>query len=380
MSENQNLPNSTSPETKSSNSVIESGKINSRESLKRSNKSISKKQLAKRLIASAVIAANMGIPADHSPVGTPVDEPRGVTQELSLQDLEKRAETLYQIQIISPEELPEIDVSLEKGKESLLKTFEWAGEDIVGLTLAFDSLPPHFPSPSPLEYRLSLASLAGLPESSIQLSYEVILDDLKKKLGEDFFLSREDYDRARERGYFSHTLGLSPKEFILVDPREFQDIPGWIGRCLCGNRGPDDQQKILLDYRLFKYESRIEQVKTVAHELIHSIDTPDDHRFVADLLEVSLDEHEKMKKLLAPNIDRATERFGYDVRKNLIHASTNTNEFLSVGGEVYFEGKERFQEIYGVLIGEEKAERFYNHMRDNIFKGTEYKDYQKIIK
>jgi len=68
----------------------------------------------------------------------------------------------------------------------------------------------------------------------------------------------------------------------------------------------------------------------------------------------------------------------WSVNADFRYGTKNANEFVSVASEFYVDGQENFLKVYGVFIGEEKARTLYNYTRDNIFKGKEYKDYQKI--
>lgn len=335
------------------------------------------------LALSSAVVSTMSIPRDTTPEEEMLRSLPRIFREFSLQDLEKRVETLYQIQIVSPRELPEIEINNEK-----FKTLEWTRGDIGRLMTDLDTLPPHFYFPIPSIFHVRLPPISSKPEDWSDViwteiekqHYEQTRDILKKDLGEDFNISRADYDRTRGRGYFSHTLGFYPAEFMLVDPRELQESTRWKGWCLCSENGgqPNRQSKIPLDYRLFKDNDRLQEFITVAHEGIHRTTTPGDQEFVADLFRISVFEQEKMKELLKPNVEKAQERFGASVGLDLDYASKDSVEFLAVGGEFYLGGKDRFLEIYTEFIGQERAGQFYNYMRDNIFKGTEYKDYQKI--
>lgn len=87
-----------------------------------------------------------------------------------------------------------------------------------------------------------------------------------------------------------------------------------------------------------------------------------------------------MQELLKPNVKKVPAHLGVYVSHYLDHGSEDPGEFLAVGSEFYLQGEKRFQEVYGVFIGEDKAGKLYDYMRNNMFRGTEYKDYQKINK
>lgn len=62
----------------------------------------------------------------------------------------------------------------------------------------------------------------------------------------------------------------------------------------------------------------------------------------------------------------------YVLIRHLDYGATNTNEFTSVGAEYYTHGKSTFSEIYSQFIGTEKASRFYEFLKKNVFEGKEY--------
>lgn len=124
----------------------------------------------------------------------------------------------------------------------------------------------------------------------------------------------------------------------------------------------------------------------VTHELIHRITKPEDIEFVSELLQlsqvdVSIKQFSKKALLMKSPFLLSKGSTAADTAIDMYrlnYGSQNSWEFLAVGGQFYLKGEEKFMEVYGVFIGEEKAAKFYTHMRDNIFKGTEYRDYQRI--
>lgn len=397
MSEAQEQPIPTKPEifpseevnSEKSQKPIGEDKAIGKKSLEKERKKISKGKIARALLSAAaltsVMESTMFIPGDTS------EQQRypAIVRELSQQDLEQRVETLYQIQIVSPKEMPEIELKIEDNKTEKLKTLGWTRGDIGRLMMSLDKLPPHFYLPAPSLYQVNLPPPSTNPfnwpkefvENQEQQFYEQFLEQTKKNLGENFSISREDFDKSVKLGYFAHQLGVYPAEFLLVDATKSQRSENWAAKCVClGHLGTNTQSKIPFDHRVLKNESEQYRSSVVAHELTHRITNPDDRFFVDNLLESHPFEISDMKDFLKPNIERAREHLGQQDVFSLDYGSKNNLEFLAVGSEFYLQGEGKFREVYGVFIGEEKAEKFYAHMRDKMFRGTEYREYKKIKK
>lgn len=390
MSEFQEQPNRSKPEIKSSKHTVAEGMTIDQKSSKESKKAVSKKQLAKRLFASAVIVAGMGISADDVSKGSLIEEPRGVTRELSLQDLEKRAETLYQINLIHPRELQEVispdPVALVISK---YETAGWDKETISALMTSLEKLPPHFYLHS-LQKKTITLSRPNLPEGTseenwverLEYHYETMLNAIKTQaVLQESSISREEFDKALEKGVFIYEVN-TPLEFVLVEASNFE------GECICQESfGIRDQVLFRRDI-IENPRSKQLFLSTVTHELTHHVAKEEDNEFVRKLFysgamldNVRKDPYRVLEPIVNPDgFEKIQKDFGLDVYNKLRYSSTNTNEFLAVGSEFYLQGEKRFQDVYGAFIGRGKAVKFYDYMRDNIFRGTEYRDYQKINK
>lgn len=379
MSEAQEQPIPTKPEIFPSEgtSNVQSqrpieDKTNGKRSSEKQNKKFSKGKIGRALLSAAaltsVMESTMFIPGDTA------EQQRypAIVRELSQQDIETRVEQLYQINILSPQELPEIEI-----KNEMLKTHEWTKEDIVELTSSLDQLPSHFYLPAASLYRMKLShhfpKLTDVESENLiqQEEYQSTLESLKL-IGKEP-ISREVFDRAREQGYLEVNLGIRTAEFLLVENLYDQNASG---ACFCLD--PFTKQRIAFPLSFFKDASELPRLSAIGHELVHRVARPEDEIFISRLLE--LPDNISMQEFLKPNVKQVPSQLGFYVRPYLIHASENPSEFLAVGSEFYIGGKGRFLEVYSQFIGEQKAGKFYDYMRDNIFKGTEYKNYQKIIK
>lgn len=397
MSETQEQSIPIKPEI-SPSSVAEAGKPSVDKSLQKP-KGIQKKQLAARLMASAVIAANIGLKGDtiaRGLGGELVVTPTGVVRELSVQDLEERAESLYQIQIMSPDEFTEVDIGGKK-----VKTEKWTKEEIADLMRALDKLPPHFYLPGVKDIHVFLPSLSrgsgfGIDPSkdikqqekqweAIQKQIEQQNDEMdiaaiRVVLGKDFKISKKQLDEARRQGDFEKKIeGALPVEFIIPDviPLNLRSggkvINAYDAQCYCGTSSANP--KVLLRHNY--------SFSTIVHELTHRVSKPEDYKFASELLEVpeSMDFNDFVYNNGVSHSKNfsALKDAGFNAwveNNNYYYGTRNANEYISVASESYIDGKENFLKIYSIFIGEEKANKLYDYMRDNIFRGTEYKDYQ----
>lgn len=370
-----------------------------------------RREIAGRLIGAAALLSTVGIHGDtlnKNPNFPSVNNDNlETTQSLSVQDLEKRAEQLYQIQIASPQEGI---VVLYDGTE--IKPIEWTKTQLLDIMTSLDKLPQHFYLPRPEEVHVGLPSLSSSTgygidpskdieqqEKAIQIllqqqeqkDNETDIAAIKKVLGEDFNVSKEQLDEVRKRGYFKKiTEGVMPVRFTIVDvvPTDLKDGKAtnrYVGEAYCGitNENPE----VLLTPGIFD-DGDFDFV--IPHELIHCVSRQEDYQFVLDLLGIA--DKEKFKQSFTEK-EVKWSAFVSDVfkkdgreeafRQNKVlyrftYGTKNPNEFVSVAGEFYINGKEKFLKIYGMFIGKEKAEKLYDYMRDKIFRGQEYRDGEKL--
>jgi len=363
-----------------------------------------RKQIAGRLVGAAIALSTMGIPADNSNpnpnFSSIISNNSEAVQSLSMQDLEKRAEQIYQIQIASPQEGI---VTLFGGTE--VKPTEWTKEEGATLTKALDKLPPHFYLPGPKDVIVSLPSLSeghgyGIDPSKDkaqeekeaqewqrQIEQQDNKDDIaaiKKVLGENFNVSKEQLHEARNQGHFKKQVeGALPVEFIILDVIPLNLRPGgenlnfYVGQCYCGISS--DNPKVLLSHQIFRGNFD-DAFSTIVHELTHRVSEQEDYQFVSDLLGVP--ENVDFKSFLQENANKNVvyrhqilENAGFNasvVGNKFFYGARNANEFISVASEFYVTGKDSFVKIYGAYIGEGKANKLYDYMKSKIFKGKEY--------
>jgi len=366
-----------------------------------------KKQIAGRVATAAIVLSTVGIgdnlnqTPDFSPVSNNNPE---ATQSLSAQDLEKRAEQLYQIELASPQEGK---VTLYDGEE--VNPIEWKENEISALTKALDKLPLHFYLPAPKNIIVLLPSLSRWsgraidPSKNIRRQEKQIekwvaqkkqqddRDDIaaiKKYFGENFKVSKKELDEARKQRHFEgKTEEAVIVRFILTDsvPANTSDNTDgytYYGQCYC--KASYDRPDVLLQPLDVFSSSDEDTFRIIAHELTHRVSTPKDYKFMSQLLEVPnkvdferfLNDHYnlidiKISRELIKAFDNNSFS-GYKVRSTLIYGSQNPSEFTSIASEFYIGGKEEFLKIYGIYIGNEKAQRLYDYMKDSIFRGTEY--------
>lgn len=126
-------------------------------------------------------------------------------------------------------------------------------------------------------------------------------------------------------------------------------------------------------------------LETFVHELTHRVFSVNEDVFsgkIYNILEVKNEEEfqklvrSKTKRIwfLAPRVlsiflgDRSAPT---DIQK-VIYGGTNSDEFNSVMSMYYTQGKRGFLEVYTPLFGKEKAQKLYDYMKDDIFRGKEY--------
>lgn len=285
-------------------------------------------------------------------------------------DLEKRIENSYQVQLISATEESGI-----RGNSADIKKVNWNKEGIAKLINSFDKLPSHFYLPAPDVYRVGLPLPHRDPEWTDELYeyfekdfYETVLKSMQKDLGEDFYISYEEFEEAHNIGILEKDTGkVVPASFYLVEGLPDSDELKTVGVCNCNSNFPSN---ILLDNKTIDRYSDRDTLSLIVHELTHRISRNEDYQFITDLLGVPSDVN--FEDFLAPNIEKLPKNV--DSRTKLKHkyGTTNANEFISVASEFYIQGKEIFLKDYGMFIGQEKAEKLYDHMKDKIFRGKEY--------
>lgn len=272
-------------------------------------------------------------PAPVQPSSSEATRPR---EEMSVQELIKKAEDKYRIQISSPEKGA---FTLADGTK--VEPIQWTEGGIESLMKAFDNLPPYFYSPSP-------KNIEGA--SYVRLTITGVLPmDLKN--GE--VIGRHD------------------------------------AQCNCEISKTNPNTEIFLTPSM----QGVSLMAYVVHEFLHRIGKPGDYKFVSDLIGVPQDANftNFVRDTFAlDDIGKIKERhdslgmYGVnsaavdDVEKTFIYGTTDVKEFFSVAGAFYSTGKEKFTTVYGLYMGKEKTTKLYNYMRDNIFKGKEYQDGEKL--
>lgn len=345
-----------------------------------------KRQIAGRLVGAAALLSTMGIHGDNlnqNPNFSSINNSNPeATQSLSVQDLEKRAEGLYQIKIVSPEESLQV-----RGVDKDVELIEWSKENIAKITNSLDMLPAHFYSPAPELYRVELPSPMTKPDDwsdelwgLIQKSnYEEVLELFRKDLGKDFYISQEDYEKATQQEYFEKELGGNmPVSFFVVNLPKFENsVLGELqtaGTCNCDTRFPSN---ILLDNKILEKYGKEDALDLIAHELVHRVTRVEDYQFIANLLEIPSDTN--FDDFLSANIEKLPKNIDSRIRFKLAYGTTNPNEFISVASEFYIHDREYFLKNYTPLIGSIKTEQLYDFMKNKIFKGQEYGKGQKLL-
>jgi len=283
-----------------------------------------RKQIAGRIVGAAMALSAIGIPADNPNqnlnFSSVYKNNPEIVQSLSVQDLERMAERLYQIQIVSPEEKKAIELS----NGAIIETAEWNKEEITNFMRVLDKLPHNFYSPDP----------GGIPVN-------FIVSD--------------------------------------IDPQNLNK-GGMPYGALCSCRPNSKIPEVVFTRKGFRnfYDMSI----IITHELTHRVSTSKDDKFMSQLLGVpdNVDFGEFSNDNFVNKIDTlqlidALENAGfnkYAVQNMFRYGLHNPDEFTSVASQFYIGGKENFLKLYGVYIGDEKAQRLYDYMKNKIFKGKEY--------
>lgn len=348
-----------------------------------------RKQMVGRLVGAVALLSTVGIHGDNlnqNPNFSSVNNNNPeATRSLSVQDLEQRAEQLYQIEFVTPEKSPQLSKLLGRQK---VESVEWTRKEIIILTNALDKLPPYFYLPRPATYELP-GKFRSDSAWGIEIpDYDSFMNDIKTFTREDFYISQEEFEKVVEKGYLEIPDKTSKVHFIMVN--EFHREKE-IANCYCNLVGYSDTSEVGLSREAFHGSpwGTWGTFSIITHELTHRVSNKEDYEFVRDLLGMpktlnfdilygrvlnTNDTNENSVKfenaLKGTVVDRdvsyAHEKFKYGL--------TNPSEFVSVASEFYLLGKNRFIKAYGVYIEEEKSTKLYDYMRNNIFKGQEYQD------
>lgn len=369
------------PESKNPNS------INSQENF--TQKSLPIGKIVARVLATAGILSTMGLSKDSAAKTPEVNDYTNpvIVAELSLQDLETRVEAIYAIQVLSPRERSEMNWN--KGK---VKPVEWTRNQLLSLAVSLDTLPPHFYSPGPKNVQVGVRDVAfggGSEEEIKKWQEEHAIANIQEYFGKDFYVSREDLEKALEQGYFEKRIERAlPVSFAIVDEFPSDDGNVYYGQCNCGI--PNEKQEIILAKSAFE-ESQIDNIglyyyPIIVHELTHRISRPGDYPFIRDSL-VGVSDDITFTKFLKENSTKVQNSLfeaamnvkdmkgmdeSYLIANRFRYGAKSPNEFISVASEFYIQGKAVFLRDYGLLVGKEKAQKLYDYMKDKIFKGREY--------
>lgn len=334
-----------------------------------------------------------------------------VDERLTLDELKRRTEDLFQIEIASSAE-PETFSRVGK-KDMTVVPIDWTREEMSNLVKTLENLPPHFYA-SRLEnirhdfttsYARAYAPGQKPSEEETQKWQEdKYMNELKQQFGDDLSISEKDLHRAIAQGYYERMVEGVHIRFVIANlmPSDIYGENAFIAQCFhCGELASikNNRNQPQVFFRSGELSTKDKDVLEVAfsnvtHELAHLVTTHEDQNFVETLLEVPYDKG--FRDFMLDNIISKKDywdaldsdeyikffaSYGHDggsINWRLQYGNTSPDEFISVASEFYVQGKEYFAKIYGVFIGKEKANTLYDYMRDKIFRGQEYERYEKI--
>lgn len=347
-----------------------------------------KKAIGKLALSASLIASTQGnihLSPDYSL--TQLKSP-GLTQSLSLADLEQRVEMQYQVDLVTAADLPQ-DSAILRNDEGVQVT-DWDKKEIIILTNVLDRLPLHFYSPRPATFELAGKFRSDSAWGIKIPDYDTFMSDIKKFTGEDFYISQEEFHKVVEKGYLEIPGKTSKVHFFMVNEFHPKEV---IGKCYCNMRGYNDTSEVGLSSEVYHRSpwGTWGTFSIITHELTHRVSNKEDYEFVRDLLGMHKNLNFDMLYGRVSHTDENSVKFANALKGTIVdndvsyahekfkYGLTNPNEFVSVASEFYLLGKDRFIKAYGVYIEEEKSTKLYDYMRNNIFKGQEYQDGKKLV-
>lgn len=353
---------------------------------------------------------NIENPNAHAPniieptaVSAPKTSPTNAAEENVVSEDTKKTvkdiETRFQVDLITPDELPEVEIARIKRPldepavillpfpELMNKKFpvaEWNKDDTEKLKRILNELPSHFYLPSPpktVELNFPNTEVEKdkikfpMVEWSKDKFHQLFLDWARYNLNdESFFISQEDLVDALEKGSLEIAIDSRPVQFILADTasaneRLRRDLGG---TCNCHDMMSGHQ--VIFQENKFENEDFDSSFSIAAHELTHRIIHPDREdfyaSFVANVLKIT--DWNQYQRVVGEKAAAVGDRLSEKEKDRLKYAQRSWGEFIPVATEFYIKGQEEFSKVYVPFVGEPEAGKLYEFMKDEVFLGKEY--------
>ncbi|MBI2031843.1 MAG: hypothetical protein HYT08_04495 [Candidatus Levybacteria bacterium] len=200
-----------------------------------------------------------------------------------------------------------------------------------------------------------------------------------------------------------NVFGYIPEDFYEVrDGEKVHVILGPSSHCGYDIKGftPKYPYEVMLSYQLFMPERPLTAALVATHEFGHlktteSCNSPLGPNYIDQIEEILGEDFAKTQEELPEQIDRRASELEVKVRKGglftsvdsltpekeesfrltrLNYAAKNSKEFIAVGFESYFMGRNYFERMYEPFFGKSKTGELYDMIK-NIYQGKEFPDY-----
>lgn len=313
----------------------------------------------------------------------------------------------FGVQITTPKDVPFIDTYPTQGNRVDVSTVEWDRKSLLGLYKALCAVPTHLYSSRYMEVSKSTFNFAtyakendwlanGLPGGINRFEYSLP--------GLNLSFSRDEMEamlsllrQGANQGYSSSKLESVPTRFILMqesfDVYSESKVIKAAGLYMQSHDSIDDT--VILNQSTAVDDENY-YLRVIVHELVHRVHISNQEIIDANLFDLlgvkdqedfkkgqfklknksklnaigEVLEEVKAKKSIAAGINKF---LNVDMESSqLEYGNTNSLEFVSVGSEYYTYGRKTFLSVYSSFIGSERAGKFYELLKNDIFQGREY--------
>jgi len=321
--------------------------------------------------------------------------------------IKNKIQQSFGVNVLSPDNIPSIETYKENGDRIITNTIEWDTKSLASLYQALCAVPDDMYSTRVEEekrYELNFGTNPviqdyfknGLPEGINVFEFTfpngVTLSMSRKDMQNGLALLKEGFNQT----YSSATIHNIDMQFVLVE-KDFES--GNVVAHGMYNHGSffNSQEDMVVLVRKPESEYAF-YLQTIIHEIAHRIHAVQREKMDPELFEIlGVKDHLEFKEAkfikegkvhsVASSFKRAFETTKKEksitmgllallqwesIDELLEYGNTNPNEFTSVGAGYYIYGKENFLTIYSNFMGSEKADKFYNFLKKNVFAEKEF--------
>lgn len=329
-------------------------------------------------------------------------------EDLSQVDvIKERIKQRFNVDILSPNKIPSLETSREDGERMNVDTVEWDAKSLLSLNEALCAVPQNMYSTRSeykTTYEVNFATNPviqdyyknGLPDNVYKFEFK-FPNNITYTISRDQMQQGLDYlKKGSNQIYWGGNVHDINMQFVLVE-KDFQsgDVLAH-GQYRHGNFSNSQSDTVALvrqpEYEYYFY------LQTIVHEITHRIHAVKGNKMDTELFQIlgvkdQLEFKEakfakkdninsilfSLKNALSSTIKEKSITMGVfallessSIDKLLEYGKRNSNEFTSVGSEYYVYGREFFLTIYSNFMGSERASKFYDFLKDNVFEGKEY--------